>query len=146
MISAGIMKQHWLLIALCISLGTIRAAQVPNFAAANLVLGQPNFTTAALPGSPTATSLDEPSAMVVDPRSGKVFVADTDNNRVLRYASATSLANGADAEFVFGQTSLTAKLAPSPPDAAAGEHAAGPGVLARENGDESEATEEPESP
>jgi Bacterial Ig domain/NHL repeat len=43
----------------------------------------------------------------VDATSRKVFVADTDNNRVLRYSSAAALASGASAEAVFGQASFS---------------------------------------
>lgn len=45
--------------------------------------------------------------MVVDPVTRKVFVADGANWRVLRYASADSLANGAAAEVVIGQLLFT---------------------------------------
>jgi sugar lactone lactonase YvrE len=81
---------------------TATGKTIPNHAVANLVLGQANFVTNALP-LPSASSLDEPSAIVIDPVTRKVFVADRDNDRVLRYASAESLANGASAEVVFGQ-------------------------------------------
>ncbi len=79
---------------------------IPNFAAADLVLGQPNFfSNAALATS--AVSLNSPSAVVVDPVSRRVFVADVNGNRVLRYGSADSLTNGAPPEAVFGQSLLT---------------------------------------
>ena len=45
--------------------------------------------------------------MTVDPTTGKVFVADQTNNRVLRFASALVLANGAPAEAVLGQANFT---------------------------------------
>jgi sugar lactone lactonase YvrE len=83
---------------------------IPNYAAADLVLGQANFTSKLNPSPPTAVSHNDPSAVIVDPTTRKVFVADTGNNRVLRYASADSLAQGAAAEVVFGQSLFTTKL------------------------------------
>jgi sugar lactone lactonase YvrE len=57
------------------------------------------------------------SAVIVDPASGKVFVADTNNNRVLRYPDKDSLVNGGAAEYVFGQADFTSRLEPNPPTA-----------------------------
>ncbi len=86
---------------------------IPNHAIADLVLGQPGFVTEAnLPVSSIA--LNNPSAVVVDPVSGKVFVADGDNNRVLRYPNVSSLANNAAAEAVFGQARFSTDDANSP--------------------------------
>jgi sugar lactone lactonase YvrE len=48
--------------------------------------------------------------VTVDPATRKVFVSDPLDNRVLRYASADSLANGAAAEAVFGQDLFTTTL------------------------------------
>jgi sugar lactone lactonase YvrE len=69
---------------------------------ASAVIGQPNFLSNAF-GNPTATSLFKPRGVAVDPTTGKLFVADGDNNRILRYASAAALASGASAEAVLGQ-------------------------------------------
>ena len=80
---------------------------IPNNAAADLVLGQPNFTSNLAPTPPTARSLFSPSAVSIDSVTGKVFVADTTNNRVLRYSNSTALANGAAAEYVFGSNTFT---------------------------------------
>ena len=85
---------------------------VPNHAAANFVLGQSGFITDAL--ATTQTGLRSPRAVVVDPTTRKVFVADSGNNRVLRYASADSLANGAAAEAVLGQATFTTSAFPDP--------------------------------
>lgn len=78
-----------------------------NFSAANLALGQPNLTTTAFVSPATAASLRKPRGIAVDAASRVVFVADTDNNRVLRYPSAAALNSGANAEAVFGQTSFS---------------------------------------
>ncbi len=86
---------------------------IPNDAAADLVLGQVNFTSSDQPDPPSAASHDDPTAVIVDPVSRKVFVADSKNKRVLRYASADSLVNGAPAEVVFGQNLPTTRVAGS---------------------------------
>ena len=76
-----------------------------NGQAASYVIGQPGFgsNTAAL----TSTGFSVPYSMTVDPATGKVFVADRNNNRVLRYPSTAVMTNGAAAEAVLGQTNFT---------------------------------------
>ncbi len=69
---------------------------------AELVLGQPDFESTG--SSAADTQVADPQGICVDPDTGKVFVADHFNHRVLRYASASSLTNGAAAEIVLGQT------------------------------------------
>jgi DNA-binding beta-propeller fold protein YncE len=86
------------------------ALPIPNFAAADLVLGQTDFTSGLAANPPTASSLNSPASVVVDPVTHKVFICDQDNLRVLRYASAASLASGAAAEFAFGQLFLNTKI------------------------------------
>ena len=82
---------------------------IPNNAEANLVLGQVDFTAQLAPFPPNAASLREPVSVIVDPVTRKVFVAEEGNDRVLRYASADALANGAQAEAVFGQALFTTR-------------------------------------
>lgn len=48
-----------------------------------------------------------PFGVAVDPVSGKVFVAEYGNNRVLRFAALVTLENGAPAEAVLGQPDFT---------------------------------------
>ena len=55
----------------------------------------------------SATTMNSPSMVVTDPTTGKIFVADTYNDRVLRFASVTSLINGNAAEAVLGQVDFT---------------------------------------
>ncbi len=81
-------------------------AQIPTFASADLVLGQTDFTSGGNAAA-SLTTLDSPRDVVVDPASGKVFVSDGNNHRVLRYASMASLLNGAPAEVTFGQSDDT---------------------------------------
>ena len=79
-----------------------------NNMAANLVLGQQNFTDSlsfsALPGSnPTANSLSQPGDAIVD-GAGSLWVSDYDDNRIVRYDPPFS--NGMAASYVLGQPSF----------------------------------------
>jgi len=75
------------------------------FQIANLVLGQPDFTSSS--ASATQNRMWNPIGVAVDPTTGKVFVAEHANNRVLRFASVSALSNGAAAEAVLGQADFT---------------------------------------
>ena len=79
-------------------------AQSPlyNNMPASGVLGQLNFTL-NLPGT-SSISLNSPSGVAVDPTTGKLFVVDRYNNRVLRWSSTSKIENGSPAEAVFGQS------------------------------------------
>lgn len=82
--------------------GFCLARTIPSQTGADLVLGQ-SMLNSNQPGT-AAVNLDSPSGVALDPVTGKVFVADSNNHRVLRYASASALANGAAAEIVLGQS------------------------------------------
>ena len=76
-----------------------------NNANADVVLGQANFTSTAIPGQvPTAKSLRGPQGVWI--QNGKLFVADTQNNRVLIWNSIPTQ-NGAAADVVLGQKDFT---------------------------------------
>jgi sugar lactone lactonase YvrE len=92
--------------------GVSFARTIPNHASATLVLGQSDFSSSQ-PGS-SATELDSPAGVAMDPSTGKIFVADTSNHRVLRYANSTSLSSGASAEAVLGQDGFTNEPTTSP--------------------------------
>jgi sugar lactone lactonase YvrE len=66
-----------------------------------LVLGQPDFTSDD-PGD-GLTDLYIPNDIAVDPISQKVFIVETNRNRVVRFDSFSSLRNGAAPEAVLGQ-------------------------------------------
>ncbi|MFZ4621536.1 MAG: alpha/beta hydrolase-fold protein [Bacteroidota bacterium] len=65
------------------------------------VLGQSNFTS-NLSGA-GAASLNSPAGVAVDPMTGKLFVVDRYNNRILRWSSSAKMTNGSSAEAVLGQ-------------------------------------------
>ncbi len=76
---------------------------IPNFSAANLVLGDTDFRGGGSSGTTGASNLTQSLTgdVAVDATTRKVFVAD--GFRVLRFTNADALANGAAAEAVFGQ-------------------------------------------
>jgi uncharacterized protein (TIGR03437 family) len=77
-----------------------------NNAAADVVVGQPNFTTGTVPtnGTPSATSLSGPQGVWI--QNGKLYVADTQNNRILIY-NRIPTTNGVAADVVLGQPNFT---------------------------------------
>jgi uncharacterized protein (TIGR03437 family) len=77
--------------------------------AADVVVGQPDFTTGGTSVPPTATSLRGPQGVWI--QNGKLYVADTQNHRVLIWNSIPS-SNGAAADVVLGQPDFTTFVEP----------------------------------
>lgn len=73
------------------------------------VLGQMNFTS-NISGT-NSSSLNSPSGVAVDPTTGKLFVVDRYNNRVMRWSSSAKMTNGSSAEAVFGQPDFNTSTA-----------------------------------
>lgn len=87
-----------------------QSTRFSNGKAAASQLGQASLSSTAgdnRGGVASATTLSDPTAIAVDPTSGKVFVADFGNNRVLRYDSTDALDDGAVAEAVLGQPNFS---------------------------------------
>jgi uncharacterized protein (TIGR03437 family) len=83
--------------------------QIPtaNDAPADVVVGQPNFTSSAVPANtqpPSATTMSGPQGVWI--QNGKLYVADTQYNRVLIWNHIPT-ANGAPADVVVGQPNMT---------------------------------------
>jgi adhesin/invasin len=77
--------------------------------AANYVLGQSTFTAGAiLPVS--ASSMSQPTRLAIGGTSSVLYVADTNNNRILSYSSPI-LADNQAANRVVGQSGFTASVA-----------------------------------
>lgn len=74
----------------------------PVDAEADYVIGQPNFTSAAV-AAPSATSLNAPTGLSID-NYNRLYVSDTGNNRVLFYSNPLT---NPSAEAVFGQPDFT---------------------------------------
>ena len=87
-----------------------RAAQDDT---ADTVQGQPSFTVdnANNPLMPAANQLNEPYGLAVDAHTGRLYVADTINNRVLSWPNAAALANGQAADLVIGQPNFISHTA-----------------------------------
>jgi sugar lactone lactonase YvrE len=94
-----------LVMVVLLAASTSLAQAFINGQSADLVLGQLDFMNASPATSQKRLSF--PNDVAVDPTSGKVFIADTANHRVLRFASRASLSNGADAEGVLGQPNFS---------------------------------------
>ena len=77
-----------------------------NDVPADVVVGQPDFTTSFVPANniPTATSLLGPQGVWI--QNGKLYIADTQNNRVLIYNKIPTT-NGVAADVVLGQPNFT---------------------------------------
>ena len=75
-----------------------------NNTPADVVVGQPNFTTNTSLNPPTSKSLSGPQGVWI--QNGRLYVADTHNNRVLIWNSIPT-SNGAAADVVLGQPNFT---------------------------------------
>jgi len=81
-----------------------------NGTPASVVVGQPNFTSNALPQPlPNSRSMRGPQGVWI--QNGKLYVADTQNHRVLIYNSIPT-ANGAAADVVLGQPDFNTFVEP----------------------------------
>lgn len=76
-------------------------AQFVNGPAAEGVLGQLDYIT--LTGGTAINKFNGPNGVFFDNRTGKIWVADRGNHRVLRFSSVNAYVNGSDAELVIGQ-------------------------------------------
>ena len=86
------------------------ALPLDNGQNADFVLGQSSFTASSFGVS--ATAMHGPRGVAYDPNSGKLYVSDTDNNRVLVW-NVTVSGNNQSANIVLGQTTFTASSAQS---------------------------------
>lgn len=99
------LKKNFAVLFLLTAMSMSIYPQVPlsDFMPANGVLGTTDFVTNTNYASPSTTTLAEPFCVAVDPTTGKLFVADLDNRRVLRWSSADKMIDGSPAEVVLGQ-------------------------------------------
>jgi len=109
----------------------------PGDTTADAVLGQPGFTTNVSnypDGNTSASNLAVSNAahVAVAP-SGRIYISDADNNRVLSWSSAAHYSNGASADMVFGQPDFVSNL-PNNGGVSAGSLYLPQGLWADENG------------
>jgi hypothetical protein len=97
----------------------VRAQNWVNGQPASYVIGQTGFNlNIQNQGLTGATGFYEPESVVVDPATGKIFVSDAYNGRVLRFPSTAAMTNGAAAEAVLGQVDFYGSGNGQPPTAA----------------------------
>ena len=84
-------------------------AQFTNNLPAAGVLGQTTFS--GYGGGTTESKITGPNGVAIDQATGKLFVTDRSNNRILRWNSTDAYTNGSAAEAVLGQVNLTDKTA-----------------------------------
>jgi hypothetical protein len=81
-----------------------------NDAPADVVVGQPNLTSTSLPsGNPNSKSMRGPQGVWI--QNGRLYVADTQNNRVLIF-NRIPTSNGAAADVVLGQPNFPTFVEP----------------------------------
>ena len=85
-------------------------SRIPNDTLADRIFGQPDFASAtAGAGGISAHSFSGPSDVAVD-ATGRLWVCDATNHRVLSWAGAAALNDGKDADFVLGQSSFVFRV------------------------------------
>ncbi len=85
------------------------AFEMQNNMAAQKVYGQTAFNTSG--AATTQTGMKVPWHTAIDPTTGKVFISDRNNNRILRFATIDKYQNGEAAEAVLGQPNFTTSTA-----------------------------------
>jgi streptogramin lyase len=93
-----------ILLALAAAVTAYAQAPLSNTMPASAVLGQTDLVTRTT--GFTASTMNNAFGVAVDPTTGKLFVADRNNNRVLRFSSAAKLVTGGAAEVALGQPRL----------------------------------------
>ena len=84
----------------------LNAVSKANGAAADIVLGKPDFSDGSTPTTTTASVIYSPYALAVD-QNKNLYVADGAYNRVLVFYNAPSKSNGAAADAVIGKKDFT---------------------------------------
>jgi len=103
----GCMKISAFLTLLILSSVSFLNAQYYNNPNTDGILGQVDFISKN--SGTSSTLLNGPNGIAIDPTSGKLFVVDRANNRILRWSKDNSLINNSSAEAVFGQTDFESK-------------------------------------
>jgi len=95
-------------------LGFYNISSKPSMnAAADVVLGQTNFSSNSSSTSDTTMSL--PRDITIDPQTRAIYVADYGNNRIIRF-NANHQTTGSAADIVFGQDDFTTVVSGNAPN------------------------------
>lgn len=100
----------FLLLAFAGATASVAAADFETGQSADVVLGKSNFASST-PSTASATNISFSRGIFFDDASGRLFVSDTGNNRVLRFSSTAAAMSGASADAVFGQPDATSSTA-----------------------------------
>ncbi len=101
------MTRYFLYLCSLLALTLTAVARPTNYAAAISALGQASLTASEEAIRPTARSFYNPEGIAVDPATGKVFISDRENHRILRFSSDQAYRTNAAAEAVFGQADFS---------------------------------------
>ncbi len=104
------MRLFVLALVLC-SLASPAPARPKTHDAAVSVLGQVDLASEAGFNPPTASSFDNADGVAIDPTTGKLFVSDSENHRILRFSAVDAYRTNAPAEAVFGQADFVSQSA-----------------------------------
>jgi len=102
------------LVALALAFFTVNgplSARPKTHDAAVSVLGQAGLASETGYDPPTAASLDNADGVAIDPTTGKLFVSDSENHRILRFSAVAAYRTNASAEAVFGQADFVSQQA-----------------------------------
>jgi uncharacterized protein (TIGR03437 family) len=90
-------------------LGWENAASFQNGAPASIALGQPNLQQ-SIPDGIGSKGLVYPSSVAINPLTGDLFVADTGNNRVVRFASPFANLSNVTPDAFYGQPNSASRV------------------------------------
>jgi uncharacterized protein (TIGR03382 family) len=107
--SSNMLVKMGAVLTLLVATAVVHAS--PENTTADAVVGQLDFTSKAINqgGAVSAGTLQEPRGLWAD-SSGRLWVADNANNRVLMWTDAATFANGAAAALVLGQADFSSNL------------------------------------
>ena len=99
---------RFVVMVFCVALAIPAVHAANQDTVADRVLGQATFTTSNFGCS--ATQISSAFGLGVDRRTGRIYIADSSNNRVISWPNAASFTNGQAADKVFGQPNFTSNL------------------------------------
>ena len=99
---SNLLNKFFVLIPLLLLTTVQIQSQITNGMAAEGILGQLDFVTRT--ASATDSTFNGPSSIAIDPLTGKVFIADRANHRILRFSATNAYLDGGHAEAVIGQS------------------------------------------
>lgn len=97
------------MIAVGLALLGVVQARPKSYEAAVSVLGQSSLSAEVSSDPPTARSFDNADGVAVDPTTGKLFVSDSENHRILRFSATAAYQTNAAAEAVLGQADFVSQ-------------------------------------